>query len=100
MIGFAAMGAGLSLWQSTNSALLLRLAGHEKDKGAMLGINGSITALGMLGGAIAAGEVATEYGYGATFGLSTIFLAASFLILSRFHGMIQPKLDLAQDSHL
>jgi predicted MFS family arabinose efflux permease len=51
-----------------------------------MGINSSIINAGMLTGSIVSGELTTTFGYSATFILTIVTLAASFVMLSRTSG--------------
>jgi predicted MFS family arabinose efflux permease len=51
-----------------------------------MGINSSIINAGMLTGSIVSGELTTTFGYSATFILTIVALAASFVMLSRTSG--------------
>ena len=50
----------------------------------MLGLNSAIIGAGLLIGAIAAGEVAANFGYGVTFALAIAVLGVSFALVSKF----------------
>ena len=54
--------------------------------GSLMGIDSSITNAGMLIGSTVSGELTTTFGYSATFILTIVALAASFVTLSRTSG--------------
>lgn len=83
LVVFVTVEVAFSIWSTTTTSSLLRIipAGRE---GSVLGVNSAIIGAGLLIGAIAAGEVAANFGYGITFVLAIAVLAASFALVSKF----------------
>lgn len=80
LAAFVAVDIAFILWNTTTTSVLMKgiPAGRE---GNVLGINSSVTGLGLLAGSMAAGESTAALGYGTTFALAAAALAASFLFL-------------------
>ena len=83
LLAFVGTEVGFSMWSATTTSSFLKIipAGQE---GRVLGINSAVIGAGLLIGSLAAGEVSTTYGYGATFALAIIVAIASFTLVSRF----------------
>jgi MFS family permease len=80
---FVAAEVGFSIWSTTTTSSLLKMI-PDGRAGSVLGVNSAIIGAGLLIGSLAAGEVATTFGYGITFALAIAFLGASFALVSKY----------------
>jgi predicted MFS family arabinose efflux permease len=84
LVSFIAVEVGFSIWSTTTTLSLLKINPAGKE-GSVLGVNSAIIGAGLLIGSVAAGEVAASFGYcWVTFALAIAFLAASFVLVSKF----------------
>jgi predicted MFS family arabinose efflux permease len=83
LVSFIAVEVGFSIWSMTTTLSLLKIIPAGKE-GSVLGVNSAIIGAGLLIGSIAAGEVAASFRYWVTFALAIAFLAASFVLVSKF----------------
>lgn len=83
LVSFIAVEVGFSIWSMTTTLSLLKIIPAGKE-GSVLGVNSAIIGAGLLIGSIATGEVAASFGYWVTFALVIAFLAASFVLVSKF----------------
>ena len=83
LVSFVAVEVGFSIWSMTTTLSLLKIIPAGKE-GSVLGVNSAIIGAGLLIGSIAAGEVAASFGYWVMFALAIAFLAASFVLVSKF----------------
>jgi predicted MFS family arabinose efflux permease len=86
LVSFVAVEVGFSIWSMTTTLSLPKIIPAGKKEGSVLGVNSAIIGAGLLIGSIAAaGEVAASFGYcWVTFALVIAFLAASFVLVSKF----------------
>lgn len=86
LMSFVAIEVGFSIWSMTTTLSLLKIIPAGKKKRSVFGVNSAIIGAGLLIGSItAAGEVAASFGYcWVTFALAIAFLAASFVLVSKF----------------
>jgi MFS family permease len=90
LVVFVAAEVGFSIWSTTTTSSLLRTI-PDGRAGGVLGINSAIIGAGLLIGSIAAGEVAANFGYVATFALAITFLGASFALVSKYFKKVVVK---------
>lgn len=85
LMSFVAVEVGFSIWSMITTLSLPKIIPAGKKEGSVLGVNSAIIGAGLLIGSIAAGEVAASFGYcWVTFALAIAFLAASFVLVSKF----------------
>ena len=85
LVSFVAVEVGFSIWSMTTTLSLPKIIPAGKKEGSVLGVNSAIIGAGLLIGSTAAGEVAASFGYcWVTFALAIAFLAASFVLVSKF----------------
>ena len=87
---FVAAEVGFSIWSTTTMSSLLKIIPGERA-GTVLGVNSAIIGAGLLIGSIAAGELATNFGYGVTFALAIVFLGASFVMVNKYFRKVVVK---------
>jgi MFS family permease len=88
LLAFVGTEIGFSLWSTTTTSALLKIIPTGQE-GRILGINSAVIGGGLLVGALAAGEVAASFGYGATFALAIAVAIASFLLVGKFFKKVQ-----------
>jgi MFS family permease len=87
---FVAAEVGFSIWSTTTTSSLLKII-PDGRAGSILGVNSAIIGAGLLIGSLAAGEVATTFGYGVTFAAAIAFLGASFVLVSKYFRKVVVK---------
>lgn len=90
LAAFVIVEVSFSIWSTTTTSSLLKII-PDGRAGSVLGINSAIIGAGLLIGSLAAGEVATKFGYGITFALAIGFLGASFALVSRYFRKVAIK---------
>lgn len=90
LTAFVAVEVGYSIWSTTTTSSLLRMI-PDGRAGTVLGVNSAIIGAGLLIGSLAAGEVAANFGYAATYALAIGFLAGSFALVSKYFRKIVVK---------
>ncbi|MEM2160072.1 MAG: MFS transporter, partial [Candidatus Nitrosotenuis sp.] len=83
MLSMCLMVVGFSIFTTANSVLFFK-AIPKGFEGTYLGVNSSMVGMGVFGGALTAGFVATSLNYMATFVTSSVILVAS-VVLFRFY---------------
>jgi MFS family permease len=88
LVAFVGTEIGFSLWSATTTSSLLKIipAGQE---GRVLGVNSAVIGAGLLIGALAAGEVSSVFGYGATFALAIAVAVASLVLVRKFFNKVK-----------
>jgi predicted MFS family arabinose efflux permease len=69
---------------STSSSVIFFKSIPQGFEGKYLGVNSSITGMGVFGGALATGQLTHLFGYGVSFLASSIILAVSFVLFRMY----------------
>ena len=89
VLSMCLMVVGFSIFTTANSVLLFK-AIPKGFEGTYLGVNSSMVGMGVFGGALTAGFVATSFNYTATFAAASIILLGSVVL---FRSYLQHRLS-------
>ncbi|MGI0041324.1 MAG: MFS transporter, partial [Nitrosopumilaceae archaeon] len=79
IISACLMVVAFSIFSTSSSVIFFKSIPHGFE-GKYLGVNSSITGIGVFGGALVTGQLTNLFGYTVSFLASSVILAASFVL--------------------